>query len=200
MNTRRHRTTRRLIGGLAATVAAAALGGAAAVPASAYGGSVAQGGSAPCRTLWGTGERGAQPVPPTPAAITGVRAGRHACFDRVVIDVGGDVAKSGVAASYVRQVTQDGSGDVVPLRGGARLQVTIGNPVYDRHGTIVYDPKDRTELVPTRGYRTLRQVALAGSFEGVTTIGVGVAQKRPFRVFILDGAAGDRVVLDIAHR
>ena len=51
------------------------------------------------------------------------------------------------------------------------------------------------------GYRTLRQVAWAGSFEGQTSLGVGVRARLPFRVTVLDGpGTGSRVVLDVAHR
>jgi hypothetical protein len=44
-------------------------------------------------------------------------------------------------------------------------------------------------------------VAWGGSFEGYTTIGVGVRARRPFRVFGLPGPdTGSRLVIDIAHR
>ena len=51
--------------------------------------------------------------------VVDVRAGRHACFDRLVLDVAGDL--DGYAVRYVPTVKHDGSGEVVPLRGGARL-------------------------------------------------------------------------------
>lgn len=179
-----------------AMAASAIMFGTLAVPATAMPAAAA---SAPCSTAWGTGAKGVASVTMTRAPITATRAGRHACFDRIVIDVRGDVARRGINASYVPQVYQDGSGDVVPLRGGAKLHVTIGNVVYDASGTMVYSPKNPDELVSTRGFRSLRQVALAGSFEGVTTLGVGVARRTPFRLFLIHGAH-DRVVLDIAHR
>jgi hypothetical protein len=85
---------------------------------------------------------------------------------------------------------------VVPLRGGARLQVTATAGVVptDAWGT-------NAELIDTTGYRTLRQVAYAGSFEGHTTVGVGVRARLPFCVLLLDGP-GDRsrLVVDAAHR
>jgi hypothetical protein len=50
------------------------------------------------------------------------------------------------------------------------------------------------------GYRTFRQVAYAGSFEGQTTIGVGVRARLPFRVFTLAGpGSNSRLVIDVAH-
>jgi len=81
----------------------------------------------------------------------------------------------------------------VPLRGGAYLQVVVLAPAY-------WAPANRGEVVDVTGYRTLRQVAWANSFEGQTTIGVGVRARLPFRVFTLDGPNGSRVVLDVAHQ
>jgi hypothetical protein len=50
------------------------------------------------------------------------------------------------------------------------------------------------------GYQTFRQVAYAGSFEGYTSIGLGVRARLPFRVFTLDGpGSGSRLVVDVAH-
>ena len=51
------------------------------------------------------------------------------------------------------------------------------------------------------GYQTFRQVADAGSFEGQTTVGLGVRARLPFRAFILAGPGdGSRLVVDVAHR
>ena len=44
-----------------------------------------------------------------------VRAGRHACFDRLVVDVGGeDTTFGSYSVRYVPVVRQDGSGEAVP--------------------------------------------------------------------------------------
>ncbi|GAB2679882.1 AMIN-like domain-containing (lipo)protein [Thalassiella azotivora] len=131
--------------------------------------------------------------------LVDVRSGRHPCFDRLVLDVRGDV--SGYRVSYVPAVYSEGQGALVPLRGGARIQLVALVPAYDESGEPTYLPVDRRELVHVAGYRTLRQVAWAGTFEGQTTLGVGVRARLPFRVFLLDGP-GDRtrLVLDVAHR
>lgn len=127
--------------------------------------------------------------------VVDVRAGRHACFDRLVLDVDGDL--DGYAVQYVDVVRQDGSGNPVPLRGGARLQVTATAPVVPTDSFFL----GAGELVDVGRYRTFRQVAWVGSFEGSTTIGLGVRARLPFRTFILDGH-GDtsRLVVDVAHR
>ncbi len=157
----------------------------------------AQAGAAGCSTRWGSLTESRRPA--SSGEVTGVRSGRHTCFDRLVVDLGG--RPPGYTVRYVAAVTQDGSGARVPLRGGARLQVTMDAPAYDVQGRPTYRPTDRRELVDVTGYRTLRQVAWAGSFEGVTTLGVGVRARLPFRVFTVSGPGhGSRLVVDVAHR
>lgn len=159
-----------------------------------------------CGIRWGSmPERTGELV--SSAALRDVRAGRHACFDRLVLDVRGDITTGGYAVRYTSAVREPGRGNVVPLRGAADLEIVLGAPVYGPDGRAVYDPDDMRELVDVDGFRTFRQVAEAGSFEGQTTIGLGVRARLPFRVFILPGTgpgsdlqSGSRVVVDVAHR
>lgn len=133
------------------------------------------------------------------APLTNLRAGRHDCYDRLVFDIRGRA--DGYHVAYVPQVTADGSGAVVPLRGGARLQIIVVAPAYDASYRPVYQPTNRAELVNVSGWRTFRQVAWAGSYEGQTTVGLGVRARLPFRVFTLAGpGSGSRIVVDVAHR
>lgn len=135
--------------------------------------------------------------PPSP--LVGVRAGRHACFDRLVFDFDGVVA--GGAAQYVGQVTRNAVDEPVPLRGGAFLQIALYAPTYDLDGRPTFSPRDPAELVAVGGFRTLRQVADGGSFEGYTTVGLGVRARLPYRLFVLKGpGAQSRLVIDVAHR
>lgn len=131
--------------------------------------------------------------------LVGVRSGRHSCYDRLVLDVAG--RQTGYWAQYVRQVRMDGSGHLVPLRGGARLEIIASVPAYDlATSRPTYLPANPRELTDTRGYRTFRQVAWAGSFEGQTTIGLGVRARLPFRTFTLPGPGNrSRIVIDVAH-
>jgi hypothetical protein len=131
--------------------------------------------------------------------VTNVRAGQHACFDRLVVDLA-EPSGSGYFVQYVPEVTEDATGFPVPLRGGAFLQVVVRAPAYDELGNPTYRPADPRELVDTEGFATFRQVAEAGSFEGTTTLGLGVRARLPFRVFTLAGPGSDgRVVIDVAH-
>lgn len=134
--------------------------------------------------------------------ITDVRSGRHACFDRLVIDLNSAGTQTpGFGVRYVRRVVADGSGKRVPLRGGARLQIVVNASVLDDERNYTYRPEKWRELVNVDGYQTFRQVAFASSFEGQTIIGLGVRARLPMRVFRLPSAdGGHRVVVDVAHR
>jgi hypothetical protein len=168
--------------GLTAGALATSAGGATACPA----------------VTWGSTSR-LSAATPDQGTVTGVRGGRHACFDRLVVDLRGPAPA--YLVRYVDRVTEDGSGRVVPLRGGARLQVTVFAPAYDASGRLTYRPANRRELVDVAGYRTFRQVAWAGTFEGYTNLGLGVRARLPFRVLRIDGpGGGSRLVVDVAHR
>jgi hypothetical protein len=131
-----------------------------------------------------------------PEALTNVRAGRHACFDRLVLD-----GASWARVRYVDHVYQDGSGQVVPLAGGARLEILTTRADDIQTGQSTYTPADPAHLVNVTGWRTFRQAAFAGSFEGQTTLGLGVRARLPFRVFVLTAQdRAPRVVIDVAHR
>ncbi len=151
-----------------------------------------------CGITWGSLAKSAGTI--SSASISNIRAGRHTCFDRLVVDVSGPAGGYNIA--YVSAVHRPGSGAVVPLRGGAFLQATVKNPTYNVDtGASVYRPADAGELVNTAGFATFRQVALAGSFESQTTLGLGVRARLPFNVFVLDGPGHQtRLVIDVAHR
>ena len=149
-----------------------------------------------CGITWGSTAK-THPATVT-APLTGVRAGRQTCFDRMVIDLSGPV--DGYDVRYVSQVLAEGSGLPVPLRGGAKLQVVVTAPAYDDNGNPTFAPANPAELVPVAGWRTFRQLAWAGSFEGQTTIGLGVRARLPIRAFVLAGpGSGSRLVIDVAH-
>jgi hypothetical protein len=133
------------------------------------------------------------------AAVTNIRSGQHTCFDRLVIDIKGKAA--GYNVRYVPKVVQDGSGQPVKLRGGAFLQVTANSPSYDNAtGRATFAPASRSEVTNVSKYQTFRQVAWAGSYEGYTTLGLGVRARLPFKVYALPGPGnGSKLVIDVAH-
>ena len=148
-----------------------------------------------CGLVWGSLMKDAPEM--SQAQVTNVRTGQHYCFDRLVIDLNGPVR--GYTVRYVPEVVQDGSGLPIPLRGQAFLQITANAPAYV-NGDATYNPADPKELSNVGGYQTFRQVAWAGSFEGYSSLGLGVRARLPFRVFTLEGPdAGSRLVIDVAH-
>ncbi|GAA1644895.1 hypothetical protein GCM10009744_39460 [Kribbella alba] len=195
------RTIRKPIRTAIAVLAVAAVpAGAVAIPAIAGGTATASTTAAStatsCSTKWGSLPKASSPL--GRGTLTGIRTGRHACFDRIVFDVSGK--QSGSHVRYVSNVYQDGSGFRVPLRGGAKLEIIAHVPDYNDAGRSTYRPANRKELTNVAGYRTFRQVAYAGSFEGQTTIGLGVRARLPFRVFTVAGpGSGSRIVVDVAH-
>jgi hypothetical protein len=145
-----------------------------------------------CGIQWGSKAKHAGAMVGT--RVLSVRAGEHACFDRLVIELGAG-NKPGYRVQYVARIIQDGSGHVIPVAGGAKLSIRVqaparaGFPVSGRH------------LANVTGFRTFRQVVGAGSFEGITSFGLGVRGKLPFRVFEENGpGTHSRLVIDVAHR
>jgi len=150
-----------------------------------------------CRTAWGSLPEASNRV--STATLATVRAGRHACFDRVVFDVTG--TPTSYSAHYVSNVFRAGAGHLVPIRGGAKLEIMLGVREFDDDGHWAFQPANDSELANVAGFRTVRQIAYAGSNEGAAWVGIGLRARLPFRVFTLDGpGSGSRVVVDIAHR
>ncbi|WP_060883931.1 AMIN-like domain-containing (lipo)protein, partial [Streptomyces caniscabiei] len=152
--------------------------------------------AAACPTGWGSGVKGSPDSGSAP--LSDIRTGRHDCFDRIVFDVPDGGAHVGYYVQYVDRLHQVGSGDPIPVKGGAILEIRVAAPSYDPEtGGVVY-PGDVAGPLPgvnLTGYRTFRDTRFAGSFEGETQIGVGVRARLPFRVLQLS----DRLVVDVAH-
>jgi len=174
---RAHRGARAIaaIAAGAALIAAPAASGVGAATAAPY-----------CGITWGSLAKTSAPL--TGGRVQGVRAGRHACFDRLVLDMTGRAP--GFDVRYVATVRSDGSGFPVPVAGGARLAV-----VAHKGATSV------PTMPSVAGFATFREVKWAGSFEGYTTIALGIRARLPHRVFTLYDPSTNhsRLVVDIAH-
>ena len=153
--------------------------------------------AASCAVTWGSLPKGEIRSPGPP--LFNIRAGRHECFDRLVIDVHGSV--QGFRVKYVRVITGLATGDPLDVRGGAFLSVIAGATDHDENGQLTYPRAGKAELVNVAGFDTFRQVRWAESQEGLTQVGLGVRARLPFRVFVLAGPGdGSRLVIDVAHR
>jgi hypothetical protein len=81
----------------------------------------------------------------------------------------------------------------VPLTGPADFEIVL-------HPADAHDDASSptvSDAVDTAGLATVRQVALAGDFEGYVHVGVGLAGVTGYRVTQLTGP--DRLVIDFAE-
>jgi len=144
-----------------------------------------------CDVHWGSRSKHAGAM--VQAKVRSARAGRHACFDRLVIDIGAG-ARPGYRVRYVHRIIADGSGDVIKVLGHAKLLINVLAPAAASF------PASSHHLVKVAGFSAFRQVVGAGSFEGVTSVGVGLRARLPFRVMELrDAGHHTRLVIDVAH-
>jgi hypothetical protein len=144
-----------------------------------------------CGITWGSLAKSGGTTTPS-GSLTGVRAGRHDCYDRLVIDLTDVPGSVGYQVSYTT-VHGVARGQTISLTGDGDLQIILRS-----HGESL---GTSSHLVDVTGFRTFRQVASGGSFEGVTVLGLGVRARLPFRVLVLDGPAANqkRLVVDVAH-
>ena len=150
-----------------------------------------------CGITWGSLPKTAADTSTSNETLNNVRTGRHDCFDRMVLDT--SATGTGYDVRYVSNVYADGSGQLIPLTGGAKLQVVAQAPSYNPStGAPTYAATVGQTLpgVNLTGYETFKSAKFVGSFEGQSTIGVGVRAQLPFRVMKLD----NRVVVDVAHK
>lgn len=125
------------------------------------------------------------------ARLVAVRVGGHTTFDRLVFEFAGQAP--GATVRYVAQVLGDGSGQPIPLRGRAFLEVAMTPAdAHDGTGASTLGP-----LPTITGLAALRDLAPAGDFEAHVTFGVGVADTLLFDAFGLGGPS--RIVVDVQH-
>lgn len=125
-------------------------------------------------------------------AIGGVRVGGHPGYDRVVWQFPGS-GRPSVQVKYVDQPIEDGSGDVVKVRGDAFLEVLVSS---------VGIPPSNAPRPGSASAASLAGTVVAeaqpvyGGFEAIGQTFVGVRDsKRPFRVTLLRNPT--RLVVDI---
>jgi hypothetical protein len=121
--------------------------------------------------------------------LVGVRAGRHRGYDRVLFTFRG--ALPGWRVGYVPAVRTVGSDRPLRLRGLTYLAVAFAPARgHDASGRATFPART---LSPD--YPTLRQVRLAGDFEGRVAFGLGLDGRTGFRVTELTGPP--RVAVDL---
>jgi hypothetical protein len=122
------------------------------------------------------------PVPPVPV-VTSIKAAAHAeCgYDRLVLSLSGKMPSYTVR--YVSRVIADPSGQVVSLPGSKYLVITLRpGQAHQESGTPTLP-----RAVSAPGFPRLVSYALAGDFEGVVTVAVGLSGTAGIRVGELPG-------------
>ena len=124
-------------------------------------------------------------------SITGVRAGRHTCYDRLVIDVAGKI--DGYEVQYYPKRTTSNT-------EFAHLQINVDAAMIDSAGNFTFGTDNNFVLTGFSTYRTFRAVS-GGGLTKNSIISLDVRARLPFRVLMLDGpGSGSRLVVDVAHR
>lgn len=190
--TRRRRGARLAAAAFAASVA---VGGGALAGAPSQASPAASTGTSTCTTNWGSWAKTKPEY--SWSQILRVRAGQHTCYDRMVVDLRGTLR--GYDVRYAPVYTE-GQGKRVWLRGDGDLRVIVRGPAYNSRGEATYNPRSKLHAVDVTGFRTFRQIAFAGSFEGQSTFGIGTRARLPMRAFILKHEGGSKLVIDVAHR
>jgi hypothetical protein len=115
--------------------------------------------------------------------ITGVRTAAHPeCgYDRLVLDITGPLPSFEVR--YVPRVTADPSGKSIIVPGQRYLLITL-RPAQAHDGS---GGSTLTRLAPALGYPVLKGYALAGDFEGVFTLALGLDGPASIRIGELPG-------------
>lgn len=165
-----------------------------------------------CGLYWGSLEKKGKAVgafdwwsyPADHSGVVNVRAGRHDCFDRMVVDLSG--VAPGFRVRYLTTIVKyprvDGvKPEPIAILGGAFLEVTV--PSAAGIGRATTCPAGGPEPSGRRQRRaTFRQIVeVDGAYESFRLFGLGVRARLPFRVFTLPGPGShSRLVIDVAYR
>ncbi|XVV02188.1 AMIN-like domain-containing (lipo)protein [Actinosynnema sp. CA-248983] len=130
---------------------------------------------------------------PTIPELTNIRVGRHATFDRVVLDLRGPRPEFFIRC--VDQLHYDGSGEPVSMPGSTFLEVrSFPAAAHDENGNMTYTgPRQFT----TPSLNNVRAVAITGDYEANLTVGLGIRVETWHRVFLLSSPT--RLVIDVGH-
>jgi hypothetical protein len=115
--------------------------------------------------------------------VTAIRTAAHPeCgYDRVVLDITGPVP--GYSVRYASPVTADPSGRTITVSGRSYLLITLRPAqAHNDSGSATITPRAQTV-----NYPMLKGYALAGDFEGVLTLALGLQAPTSIRVGALPG-------------
>jgi len=142
---------------------------------------------------WSTQKRVVTRSPANAPVVTGIRVGHHKNYDRVVVDLVGSAP--GYRVRYVKTLRRDPSDKTVNLLGAYQLRIRLvpanGHDITTGASTLTTPKRVKWRL------DEVRETAVIGDFEAVFSVGVGVANRTPFRVRTLSSPT--RIVVDVHH-
>ncbi|MCS5478099.1 AMIN domain-containing protein [Corynebacterium sp. YIM 101645] len=135
-------------------------------------------------------EKRQDPSMGTQVEITDIRLGRHADFDRVVLDLRGE-GTPGWTARFNTDPVQDGSGLPIEYEGATSLELSVSGLAMPGED---YQPID---TVPGAG-GVVTEVIPGGWFEGMSNVVIGLPEERPYSIQMIQNPP--RLVVDILHQ
>ena len=137
---------------------------------------------------------GAAPAPAStvgPATVIAIRTAHYSGFDRIVFEFNSAAKPSGTAKA-VPVLIGDFTGEKVPIAGRGIIRVVLQGQAHTDDGRATVD------TTQAFGLKNILAVRNAGDFEGVLTVGVGLAKKAAFHVHRLSSPG--RFVVDVDNR
>ena len=130
-----------------------------------------------------------RPAAPSQLVVTDVRVGNHNGFERVVFEFTGE-GSPGWFIDYTDKPLQQGSGNAIDYEGATALNVNIDGTVYPFEKDMA-DPN----LGSTPGAGGfITEVKSSGTFEGRSQFVVGLKERHPYSVQVLEEPT--RLVID----
>ena len=123
----------------------------------------------------------------------GIRTGAHPCFERIVLELGGEGEMPGYLVAYEADPIKLGPSDqTVEIAGDATLVLRLAAWMTTMEGEGYHGP---TVIVPTNVDHVV-ELRMLENFEGMCAWAIGLDEQRPFTIGTL--AAPPRIVVDIA--
>ena len=124
-----------------------------------------------------------------------IRTGAHLCFERIVLELGGEGETPGYQVAYEDDpIKLSPSDQTVEIAGEATLMLRVAAWMTTVEGDGYQGP---TELAPSNVEHVL-ELRMVENFEGMCAWAIGLDRERPFTVTTLTGPS--RIVIDVATR
>ncbi|MCZ9309309.1 AMIN-like domain-containing (lipo)protein [Corynebacterium uberis] len=134
-----------------------------------------------------------RPKAPNQLVVTKIRTGHHKGFDRVVFEFVGQ-GEPGWFVDYTDRPTQQASGHVINYTGTTALNVNIDGTAYPFEAGVEDTAPTHVDGIEDGN---VTEVISAGMFEGRAQYIVGLGERVPYSVQVLQGPT--RLVIDLVR-